>query len=485
MKLTLKGGFYQARSVIADAQRCVNLFPEMNPQEDAKSSVTTYPTPGLTYQSVAPNNLPERCCYTGSDNQLYKVHGVTVYLVSATFTWYAIGNLTTSSGPVSICDNGLDGGNQAIVVDGSIVGFRFTLGDKTGSSWQQITDAGFFGGTKVDFADGYFIINQPETQQWYISDNNASTFTMVPNFASKEGAQDILVTLAVMHREVWLFGSRTTDVYYNAGTADFPYAIMPGVFMQQGCMAPYSVARFDVKLFWLGQENSGRCVVFMGMSYNAVRISTHPIEDVLTSYETVYDAIGSIHQLEGHPFYVLTFPTANATWVYDLATSIWHERAYIDANGNENAVLPFFYTNVYNAIYCGDRTNGNLYTLDPQAFDDNGAPIARIRSFPTMDDDVRIIYDKLVLDMTAGQPMVGSTAGNYSNPTVSLRWSDDGGNTWGQAVQILLGAAGQYQTRPTLWRMGYGRRRVYECSWSAPADIALNGAWMEFRKAAS
>jgi len=485
MKLTLKGGFYQARSTIADAQRCVNQFPEINPQDDAKSSVTTYVTPGLTLISTAPNNQPERCKYTASNGQLYSINRETVYAISSNGTHYAIGNLLTNSGQAMIADNGLDGGNQAIVVDGSPNGFRFKLSDLTGSTWQQIdplVDPGFMGGVAIAFSDGYFIINQPNTNQWYLSDINASTFQNVPNFASKAGGADPLQTLAVMHREIWLFGTRTTDVYYNAGGATFAYAIMPGVFIQQGIAAVNSVARFDIKLFWLGQENSGRCIVFMGESYNAVRISTHPIEDVLSSYSTVSDAVGSMHQLEGHPFYVLTFPTANATWVYDLNTKVWHERAYTDNNGNENAVLPFYYTNAYGATYCGDRTNGNLYILDPLNFTDNGQPITRIRSFPTLDDEVRIVYDKLVLDMTAGN---APSSGNYQNPTVSIRWSDDGGNTWGNPVQVALGAIGKFETRPSLWRMGYGRRRVYETSHSVPADIALNGAWIEFHKAMS
>ena len=62
MQLALLSGAYQARSVIASAQRCVNLYPQVNERESfmimpqlagAAAMVTHYPTPGLTLKVAA------------------------------------------------------------------------------------------------------------------------------------------------------------------------------------------------------------------------------------------------------------------------------------------------------------------------------------------------------------------------------------------------------------------------------------------------
>jgi hypothetical protein len=52
-----------------------------------------------------------------------------------------------------------------------------------------------------------------------------------------------------------------------------------------------------------------------------------PLEYAIQSYGNITDAIGYTYQQDGHPFYVLIFPSAEATWVYDVSTQLWHERA--------------------------------------------------------------------------------------------------------------------------------------------------------------
>ena len=71
MQVALTGGFYQAKSIIAGAQRCLNLYPEKNP-EGAPYPFTHYPTPGLTLKSTAPTNGC-RCLYTAGNGDVYGV----------------------------------------------------------------------------------------------------------------------------------------------------------------------------------------------------------------------------------------------------------------------------------------------------------------------------------------------------------------------------------------------------------------------------
>jgi hypothetical protein len=468
MRIELTDGFYQTRSLIADAQRAINLIPEVNKQ-GATAQVTHYPVPGKTKLGTLPES-PIRGLWTTATGQLFACAGQGVYLVNPDYSYKLIGSLTGGrSTPVSMMDDG----KTLIVVDGSPAGYKIDL---TSLTWTQITDNGFFGGDIVDYSEGFFILNEPGTQTFYISDAFAATFSS-PAFASKETYADKLVRHKVVQGEIWLFGAQNTEVYFNTGGADFPFQKMPGVYIEHGCAAKHSVAKTDAQVFWLGQDAQGQGIVFKGSNGQALRISTHAIEEVFTGY-ALADAIGYTYQQEGHTFYVLTFPTSDATWVFDLATGLWHERVELDSNGNYHRDSGNCQVMHNGLNLVGDAASGNLYQLDQANYLDlNGNPIFCLRSFPTLvNDDRRMRYLKMILDMQVG---VGQQTGNYTDPFVSLRWSDDGGYTWGNRVEVPLGEIGQYLTRATVRRLGYGVRRVFEVSWALPVQTVLQGAWID------
>ncbi|VVE31615.1 hypothetical protein PEP31012_03708 [Pandoraea eparura] len=471
MRVLLKGGAYTARSIIADAQRCVNLYPENNP-EDAEAPVTHYPTPGLRVYSTPPIAGESRCIYTASNGQRFEVVASNVYAVSSIGAYTLLGNLTTTTGPVSIQDNGID----AVVVDGSPTGFTIHLGTNV---WAQITDPAFYGADRVDYVDGYFIFNKPGTQQFYISNYQSVTFNPL-DIASKSTAPDLLVTLAVMHREIWMFGQKTIEVWFNTGASDFTFGRMPGVFIEHGCAAKHSVAKIGLTLFWLGQDDRGQGIVYAGRNYTANRISTHALEQEIATYARIDDAIGCSYQQSGHEFYVLTFPTANKTWCFDTATNMWHQRAYLEADGSlsrhrmNNA-------NLYDGLnLVGDWKTGVVYVLDQTVFDDNGNPIVRIRSFPHLGaNGKRALFRQFIADMEVGE----GVAQDAYDPELRLRWSDDRGASWGNAVSGNLGKLGEFLTCIQFQRLGYARDRVFELSWSAPVKTALNGAYVDVSSA--
>jgi hypothetical protein len=106
-----------------------------------------------------------------------------------------------------------------------------------------------------------------------------------------------------------------------------PLQRIQGAFNELGCAAPYSVAKMDNGLFWLGRDRRGEGIVYRANGYSGVRISTHAVEWQIQQYADMSDAIAYTYQQDGHSFYVLVFPSANTTWVYDAATQAWHERA--------------------------------------------------------------------------------------------------------------------------------------------------------------
>jgi hypothetical protein len=510
-RVPLTQGAYTARSAIADAQRCVNLYPERNPQ-DAESPFTFYNAPGLTALGTAPN-LPARCLYWANNDSLYYVAGTNVYAVSSTWALTLLGNVLTSSGIAYMADNG----TTILLVDGSANGYQIDMATNAFSLVSATTNAppvdsgdvyGFFGATRIDTLDGFMVLNQPGTRNFYCTQNNNVIFDAL-NFAAKNGYSDNLITIIVTRREIWLIGERTTEIWFDAGGSAFPFQIIPGPFVQHGCSAPLSVAQQDGVIYWLSQDQAGNFLVARGEGYEAKSISTPAIVQEWATYPTVADAEGFCFQVGAHPFYQINFPTADKSWRWDESTQLWHEVAWTDSNGQNHrhraAVAAFAYgTNVV-----ADWQTGQVYQIDPDAFTDAGAPMFFRRGFPHMvEDGHQVIYPGFMLDVEAAtspdtidQPgpfilqsqgiipgliEANTGAGIFSGPApidtspkILLRWSDTRGRTFGEPVAQSLGATGQYLKQPQWRRLGRARDRVFEIYGVVPGRLAINGAYLE------
>jgi hypothetical protein len=192
------------------------------------------------------------------------------------------------------------------------------------------------------------------------------------------------------------------------------------------------------------------------------------------------DALAYTYQQDGHAFYVLIFPSAETTWVFDAATNAWHERAAL-VDGRFRRHRSNCQARFNAAPLVGDFENGNLYALDLARFNDNGAEQKWLRSWralaPGQNDMKRTLHRRLQLDCQTGVGLSGS--GVAQDPQMMLRWSDDGGHTWSYEYWRSMGRIGRTETR-VLWnRLGAtlkSRDRVYEVSGADPVIIALMGA---------
>lgn len=418
--IQLTGGAYQTRSLIAAAQRCLNLFPEATPkQQDEPIGVTHYCTPGLTLQAVAPSAIC-RGLYTSSRGELWAVYGQQLLWFDSNGAWHTVGTITPSqpsdalprTTPVSMADNGTD----LILVDGTVDGY--TAAVQTHDGFQRINYyadgyTGFYGADYISFQDTFFTLNKPGTPVWYISGSVATTFDPL-DFASITSQVTECVAAVSVHRNLWILGVDTFEIYINNGgsgaaVGSFPFTIYPEAQGNWGVCAKYSIATVMNELYWLSQDKYGHGMVMRGTALTAHRISTHAIETAISEYPDITDAIGFCYQQQGHVFYVLTFPSANhprgATWVFDGTTGEWHERCWIDSNGIEYRILPNACASAYGKVYVGDYRNGNLYTWDLDNYTDAGAPIKRLRSFPHQIDleaNRRIMFTQAIVQMQVG-----------------------------------------------------------------------------------
>ena len=467
MKTPILGGAYVARSVNAANNRMVNLFPEVVP-EGGKEPGFLSRCPGLSLQATVGTG-PIRGLWV-TDGIAYVVSGSEFYSLTAGYASTLLGTVT-GTGPVSLADNGTQ-----IFIACNPDSYIYNISTAV---FAQITDADFPGAGSVGYLDGYFVFNEPNSQKFWVTSLLDGTSVDPLDFASAEGYPDDVVALIVDHREVYLFGNNSVEVWYDAGTPDFPLARVQGAFMEVGCEAAYSVAKLDNSVFWLGSDARGRGIVYRANGYTPLRISTNAVEYAIQGYGNITDAIGYTYQQDGHPFYVLIFPLAEATWVYDVSTQMWHERAAFE-NGQflrhrSNCQMSF-----NDKIIVGDYEDGRLYAFDLDVYADDNQIQKWLRSWralPTGQNNLkRTAHHSLQLDAETG---VGLNTGQGSDPQVMLRWSDDAGHTWSNEHWKSMGAIGGYGYR-TIWRrLGMTekiRDRVYEVSGTDPVKIAIMGA---------
>ncbi|KUZ35275.1 hypothetical protein [Burkholderia territorii] len=467
MKGALTTGAYQARSVIAANQRCVNLYAEQNPA-DSEFPVTHYPTPGLIRRAIAPTR-GFRGLYGASNGELFAAVASKLYAVSADWVFTELGTLLSVAGPVSMRDNSA----ELVVVDGSKFGYRVDL---SSHEFSIIDDEAFYGSNRVAVIDDFMLFNQPGTRQFYASGALAVTFDPL-DIAAKNGASDKTVAVEVANRTIWVFGEKTTEVWYNAGASDFAFARYPGTFIEYGCASPASIAAMDTSVYWLGGGEKGEGLVFRSDQMSALMISTPALSDELRTYPRLDDAIGYTHQADGHMFYVLTFPSADKTWCYDLSTKQWHERLWMDDAGKLHRHRGACFATWRGMQLVGDWENGNLYEMSLETFDDDGEERLHVRSWPNTGNDGDVItYDRFIVDME-----VGTVGANDPEPQVRLRWSDTRGRTWGTPLSRGLGERGEFGRRAQFNRLGCdrGMGRIFEVSWSTKVKTALNGAYIK------
>lgn len=469
------GPSYTLKSVNFDCQRCINLYPETNELGTGKEREVAYllGTPGLS-TLLTLGSGPIRGLWTSSKGVLYAVSGNKLYSISSAWASTELGTLNSVAGPVSMADNGI----SLVCVDGTD-GYVVTL---SSGAFAEITDPDFLGADQVAFQDGYFIFNKPDSGQFYISGLNATTLDAL-DIATSEGNPDNIVALISDHRDLWMFNENSIEVFFNSGNAGFPFERTQGAFIEHGCGAPFSVAKMDNTVYWIGRDDKGSGIVYRAKGYQPEKISTHAIDQAIQGYGDISDAVAWTYQENGHFFYVLNFTSADTTWVFDATTSLWHERAYLN-QGEFERHRAQNHAFAYATHVVGDYETGKLYRLSSSVYTDDGEEILRRRTAPHATSGLKLVtHNALQIDMETGVGLSGSAQG--SDPQVMLRWSDDGGHTWSNEKWASIGRIGSRKTRALFRRLGMSRDRVYEVTITDPNKVVLIGAELDAQVGAS
>lgn len=369
------GPTYTAASPIADAERLVNWYPERVDGHAKGQNELWYRTcPGTTpFVTVPRTNVRGLFSLNG---RVFSVVGDIFFELLSNGTWRPWGSVVNSPAPVTMCSNG-DGGFQVFIVSGGS-GYIFDLVANNLTLINPAVQLGFPTiAVQGAFCDGYFIVLEAHSGKFHISNLEDGTVWDALDVAQVSESSNRIISLLVDHRRVWLFGEQTTEVWYNSGYANFPFQPDQGAFLEQGIVAPYSASKIDNSLMWLGGNEHGINVCYRADGGSPKRISTHAIESTWATYRATTNAIGWTYQEEGHPFYVLYFPSGplkgdHVTWVYDVSTDLWHERGLWDTNFAK-------YVPAAGRCHCvgfgkhlvGDRSSGTIYIQSARLFGDD------------------------------------------------------------------------------------------------------------------
>lgn len=466
------GPSYVSQSPMADCEQTINFYTETIESEGAKTRRILAPLPGyVTFGSFA--LAPNRCLW-GRDGLCFSVTGFGLVQWSSAGVGTSRGTLSNDALPATIDSSG-DAGGEVWVVSGGL-GYTYTPATTTLAA-QSSAGTGLVQG---GYLDGFFLALD-DTSTFKIS-NLLDGATWDPlQIAQRNDAPDRWQALLVSGKYIWLFGSETTSVLYDAGSFPFPFALVPGVLIKTGIAARFSAKDMNGTPIWLTSTSAGQGQIVQASGFGPpTRISTYAVEYAIQNYTTISDAVAFVFQYQGHWFYQINFPSANDAWLYDASSGAWSKPLYWDpALAAWQCSRAQYFCHAFGKHLVADRATGSVYQLSSASYvDAGGAALRRLRRcpFPPMTSDASFVFLKeLQIFMDVG---IGLSSGQGSDPQVVMRLSRDGGRTWGNEHWTSAGAIGKYLTRVTWNRLGRFRdgMGVLEVSCSDPAPYRWTDA---------
>lgn len=465
MKIGLVGPSYQQRSLPFDAQRTINLYPVFDQQ--GKEVASLYGTPGLLLFGSAGTG-PIRNGFESSNGRVFFISGSTLYETDSSGNETDRGTLNTSSGNVSIDENS----TQLFICDGED-GYTFTYSSNT---FAQVSDGDFPSAGTVTYLDGYFIVNSLSTGRFYISALNNGTSWDALDFATAESSPDSLVRVIRAVGQLWLLGNRTTEIWTNTGDSSFPFQKIKGSEIETGIMAAHTAVAHGNSLYWVGRDNDGEGIVYRADGFRPERVSTESIELAIARATDKENMKAFSYQKDGHDFYILTGGGLETSLVYDLTTDLWHERSYLNVDGDLEQHLASCCIFAFGKHLVGDRRDGKIYEMSMDVFSDNGDEIARDRIYTHIsNEDERIRYKKLVIGFEQG---VGLQTGQGSDPMCKLKISKDGAKTWSGFYTASIGRVGKSKNKTAFRRIGIAEQMTFWTRVTDPVKVVMTGSYL-------
>lgn len=465
------GGAYQSESLHIDNQQCINLYVEV---DEATKKPSLYGTPGIHTWITLPR-APVRCLWAGED-RLFAVADTELYEISASGAITTLGAVWNDAAHSPVQVFPASDKSQIFIVSGGYAwvhnGVQVLPAPVPADPRQSDSFPGGKEGTAIAgaFLDGSFFALKEDSNMVFQSNLNNAAVWNAARFFTKESYPDNSRTILTDHTELWVFGThQSTEIWRNESDPT-EGAVMrrdPGAHHHFACAARFSAVNLEGPA-WLGSDSRGRVGAFKAQGFSPLRVSTHAVENEWAKYATVADAIGWVQWDKGHKFWWITFPTGNATWVWDMTTGLWHRRGWWNGSTLERHRARCG-CNVFGKFLVGDHTSGKIYEMHRDFFDDDGASIRRVRSAPHINEErKRAFYHSFQLDLEVDTD---------SAPDVIMDYSRDGGHTW-STPRTLEPSLNSRRGRVIARRLGEDRQRTFRTTITDQKRVAIVDAYV-------
>lgn len=463
-------GSYESQSATAANMRCINWYPENQEDPAANAKRVLYPTPGV--EEVAEHGIGPGRAHFFQDGREFAVSGTDFIEIDEDGTVTDHGDVALGSNPATISSNG-DGGGELFITSGDN-GYIFTLSTDTLTQVSALDGKATMGA----HLEGYFLALDAATSTVYASElSDGTTWNTGTSFAQRSLASDPWVSMKVAGRNLWLLGGQTSEAWFNRGASPFAFEPHPSGLIQHGCAAPFSPEDVEGALTWLASSRIGQGYVVKAGGFTPEVISTYPLQNTINGYTTISTAVGDAYNDLGHTFYLLSFP-GEITHAWDAQTNLWHERGTWISEDNEHVTWrPRYHVLAFGEHRWLDAETGHIYRTSSDLTEDvDGREIRRLRRAPAIvNENKRVFYPGFELFLEVG---LGTATGQGANPQIMLRYSKDGGKTWGPELWRSAGAIGEYSNRARWDRLGQARQLVLEVSVSDPIPWRLVGGFL-------
>lgn len=351
------------------------------------------------------------------------------------------------SGVATIVSNSVPGDNQVMVLNGEGLGYIHDSG-----GLNQIVDVDFFSTTSVTVLNERFWCTRDGRNEIFASDVSDGTSWNSLSFISAEYKPDPVVINISKKSAMWTIGTKTMEYFQSITDSLVPIRPVKGLGNDVGILAKSSFAELDDYFAFLADDST----ISMVRGTELTTISDLEFElkirgDGTTvnpgfSAADIANCIGFFVDTPHHKMYWLTFPDINYTWGYDVNTGLSTTRQ----STNEEAWRANYSITDENVIYIGDRINGNIWILDPDAKDEDGSILKATMQCPSISFDADTFIPKIKVEMEVGV----AEAPSLTDPLMLVEYSKDGGRTFTNHSPISLGNWGEHDKRVVLRSFG-------------------------------
>lgn len=283
----------------------------------------------------------------------------------------------------------------------------------------------------------YYVMDQTG-KLWASAIGDPTTWPAI-NYVQVDATIGVPVALNRLGPYLVAFGTRGTQLFYDAGNSPGApiQAVQGGIFLHgMPQWASFTIAASEDSLLWLGTSTEGNLAVKRMTGAQIMTVSSESVERYLNAYfsqggaSAILDSAiatvrGCLIRTAGHEFFVLSnlaytsgsAGTGGATLTYDLKTNnwvVWTQQttlAYGEGAFRAHSAINFG----SQESYLPDITNGTLYQMNSNTYQDNGQTINVL-----IQTDEYSWGNQRTKLIPATYPLLDTV-----NTTVNLSWTND------------------------------------------------------------